>query len=206
MRWPTRCPRADLSPSLGAHGGAVVAAAYAARRPHRVTRMVLGSFQVRPNARLREIARLGRSLVAAGRSAELADLFIRTFGTHLSAPRQRSIATQCAALRIEQFQQMYEQAERLVNADNLDHIADLGAIQAETLIVNGGADPIVDPVDADTIDRIPGGELCVVPNVGHFLHVEQPAVLDIYAEFLHRDLPAARAGHELVADTAACTS
>src|SRR5687768_5065984 len=101
--------------------------------------MVLGSFQVRPNARLREIARLGRSLVAAGRSAELADLFIRTFGTHLSAPRQRSIATQFAALRIEQFQQMYEQAERLVNADNLDHIADLGAIQAETLIVNGGA-------------------------------------------------------------------
>src|SRR5688572_23142947 len=38
---------------IGGSWGAVVAAAYAARRPSRVRRLILGSFQVRANARLR---------------------------------------------------------------------------------------------------------------------------------------------------------
>ena len=173
---------------IGGSWGAIVAAAYAARRPGRVGRMVLGSFQVRPNARLREVARLGRSLVATGRSDELADLFMAAFGAHLPPERQRSIVAQFAALRPEQFQQMYEQAELLVNAESLQGVGDLRAIEAETLIVNGGADPIVDAADAETLDCIPGAELCVVPDVGHFLHVERPGVLDTYAEFFHRDL------------------
>jgi pimeloyl-ACP methyl ester carboxylesterase len=171
---------------LGGSWGAVVAAAYAARRPDRVTRMVLGSFQVRANARLREIARQGRALVEAGRCGELGDLFMAAFGAHLPPQRQRSIVTQFAALRPEQFQQMYEHAQRLVQAEGLECIADLGAIEADTLIVNGGADPIVDAADADTVGRIPGAELSVVPNVGHFLHVERADVLNIYSEFLHR--------------------
>jgi pimeloyl-ACP methyl ester carboxylesterase len=174
---------------IGGSWGAVVAAAYAARRPPRVRRLVLGSFQVRPNARLREVARLGRSLVAAGRGDELGEVFVGTFGAHLPPPRQRSIVAQFAALRAEQFQQMFEHAERLVNEEDVDSVADLRAIHAETLIVNGGADPIVDAVDTETLRRIPGAELRVVANVGHFLHVEQPAILETYAEFLHRDLP-----------------
>jgi pimeloyl-ACP methyl ester carboxylesterase len=174
---------------LGGSWGAVVAAAYSARRSSRVAKLVLGSFQVRPNGCLREIARVGRALVESGRSAELADLFITTFGTHLPAQRQRSISTQFATLRSEQFQQMYEHAERLVNDDDLDRIADLRAIRADTLIVNGGADPIVDADDPQTVSRIPGASLCVVPAVGHFLHVERPEVIDVYAEFLHRGLP-----------------
>jgi pimeloyl-ACP methyl ester carboxylesterase len=171
---------------LGGSWGAVVAAAYAARRPDRVTRMVLGSFQVRANARLREIARQGRALVEAGRCGELGDLFMAAFGAHLPPQWQRSIVTQFAALRPEQFQQMYEHAERLVQAESLDRVANLGAIEADTLIVNGGADPIVDAADEETVGRIPGAELCVVPNVGHFLHVERADVLNIYSEFLHR--------------------
>ena len=173
---------------IGGSWGAVVAAAYAAQRPRRVARLVLGSFQIRPNARLREVARLGRSLVASGRSDELAELFMAAFGAHLPPQRQRNIVTQFASLRPEQFQQMYEQAEQLVNADDLGRIADLGAIEADTLIVNGGADPIVDASDAETLGRIPGVELRVVPNTGHFLHVERPEVLELYAEFFHRDL------------------
>ena len=173
---------------IGGSWGAVVAAAYAARRPRRVTRLVLGSFQVRANARLREIARLGRSLVEAGRCHELASLFMAAFGSHLPPERQRSIVGQFAALRPEQFQQMYEHAERLVTADGLDRIADLRAIEADTLIVNGGADPIIDADDPDTVQRIPLAELNVVPEVGHFLHVERPEVLEIYSEFFHRHL------------------
>ena len=176
---------------IGGSWGAVVAAAFAARHPRSVSRMVLGSFQVRPNARLREVARAGQLLVAAGRSGELADLFVSTFGAHLPPSRQRALVDQFASLRPEQFRQMYEQAERLVNADDLDRIANLHAIAADTLIVNGAADPIVDAADPDTVRRIPRAELCVVPHTGHFLHVERPSVLDIYAAFFHRDLPPA---------------
>lgn len=183
----TLSPQAPVA-LLGGSWGAVVAAAYAARRSQRAARVVLGSFQVRANARLREIAHHGRGLVACGRSAELAELFITTFGRHLPAPRQRSIAAQFATLRPDQFQQMHDQAERLANADDLDRIADLRTIRAATLIVNGAADPIVDAFDPETLGRIPRAELRVVPSVGHFLHVECPEVIDIYAEFLHRGL------------------
>ncbi len=179
----------DAVALIGGSWGAVVAAAFAARHPRSVSRMVLGSFQVRANARLREVARAGQLIVAAGRCGELADLFVRTFGAHLPPSRQRAIVDQFASLRPEQFRQMYEQAERLVNADALDRIANLRTITADTLIVNGAADPIVDPADPDTARCIPRAELCVVPHTGHFLHVERPAVLDIYAAFFHRDLP-----------------
>ena len=169
---------------IGGSWGAVVAAAYAARCPKRVSRLVLGSFQIKANARLREVASLGRALVADGRGDELGPLFMREFGAQLPADRQRAILAQFAALRNEQFQQMYEHAARLVNEESIDQIADLGDIEAETLIVNGAADPIIDPHDAQTLERLPAAERCVVPDVGHFLHIESPGVLDIYSGFL----------------------
>jgi pimeloyl-ACP methyl ester carboxylesterase len=75
-----------------------------------------------------------------------------------------------------------------LNDEDLSRIADPGTIEADTLIVNGEADPIVDAVDAETLGRMPEAELCVVPDTGHFLHVERPHILDIYAEFFERDL------------------
>ena len=175
---------------LGGSWGAVISAAYAALHPARVSRLVLGSFQARPNARLREVAQLGRELVEQDRMHEIAELFIREFGTHLPAERRRALQTQFGALGPEQFRQMYETAAMLTSADDLDGIADLGAIEAQTLIVNGAADPIVDAADPFTRQRIPSAELCVVPGVGHFLHYERAEVLDVYAEFLHRPFEA----------------
>jgi hypothetical protein len=58
------------------------------------------------------------------------------------ATHGRSIRNSLHAVR--RRGQLAEQAERLVNAEDLGRIADLGAIEADTLIVNGSADPIVD--------------------------------------------------------------
>ena len=96
---------------LGGSWGALIAAAYAAAHPGRVSRLVLGSFQTRPNEKLRQVARDGRALVEAGRGAELGELFVAEFGAGMDAVRQSAIEAQLRTLGPEQYRQMYDQAE-----------------------------------------------------------------------------------------------
>jgi pimeloyl-ACP methyl ester carboxylesterase len=179
---------------LGGSWGALVAAAFAATSPRWVRRMVLGSFQARANRRLRELARRGRALVEAGKGSELADLFIRAFGSGMSQAHQAAVRAQFCRLPRERLWQMHEQGTLLLSATDLGTLVDLQRITAETLIVNGASDAIVDASDVEgTVDRIPGAELHVVPGAGHFLHFERPEILDIYVEFLNRPVAAASA-------------
>jgi pimeloyl-ACP methyl ester carboxylesterase len=179
---------------LGGSWGALVAAGCAATSPHWVRKMVLGSFQARANRRLRELAQRGRALVEAGKGSELADLFIREFGSGMSQAHQAAVRAQFCRLPRERLWQMHEQGTLLLSATDLGTLVDLQRITAETLIVNGASDAIVDANDLEgTVDRIPGAELHVVPGAGHFLHFERPDILDIYVEFLNRPVAAASA-------------
>ena len=172
---------------LGGSWGALVAAAFAAVTPSAIRRMVLGSFQARSNQRLRAIAERGRWMIERGRGCEIADLFIQEFGAGMSQTRRAALRAQFAQLQPEQLWQMHGQGAFLLSATDLSAFVDLRRITAETLIVNGAADAIVDAHDVNgTVSRIPGAELRVVPGVGHFLHFEQPEILDIYVDFFNR--------------------
>jgi pimeloyl-ACP methyl ester carboxylesterase len=169
---------------LGGSWGALIAAAYAAAHPGRVSRLVLGSFQTRPNEKLRQVARDGRALVEAGRGAELGELFVAEFGAGMDAVRQNAIEAQLRTLGPEQYRQMYDQAKLLVDDFDFESMVDLQRIDARTLIVNGEADPIVDCTKTPrTAARFRSASFEIVP-AGHFLHFERPEIVDTYATFL----------------------
>jgi pimeloyl-ACP methyl ester carboxylesterase len=169
---------------LGGSWGALIAAAYAAAHPDRVSRLVLGSFQTRPNEKLRQVARCGRALVEAGRGPELGELFVAEFGRGMDAVRQSAIEAQLRSLGPEQYRQMYDQAKLLVDNVDIESMVDLARIDAETLIVNGDSDPIVDCTTTPrTAARFRRASFEIVP-AGHFLHFERPEIVDTYAAFL----------------------
>jgi pimeloyl-ACP methyl ester carboxylesterase len=171
---------------IGGSWGALVAAGYAATHPERVARLVLGSFQTRPSAKLRDVARRGRAFIEQGRLDDLATLFVSEFGDRMSEARQSAIRTQFRALRPAQLRQMYDQGLLLLGGDDLSLMFDLSRISARTLIVNGEADPLLDPYDAVLlVRRLHAARIHVEPEAGHFLHFERPRILDTYAQFLN---------------------
>jgi pimeloyl-ACP methyl ester carboxylesterase len=169
---------------IGGSWGALVAAAYAATHPAKVSRLVLGSFQTRPNAKLRQVARDGRALVEEGRGPELGELFVAEFGGGMDAARRSAVEAQLRMLGPEQYRQMYDQARLLVDDIDFASLVDLQRIDARTLIVNGRADPIVDwTTTPETAARFRSASFEIV-DAGHFLHFERPEILDTYASFL----------------------
>ena len=190
---------------LGGSWGALVSAAYAARHPQRVSKLVLGGFQTRPTAKLQDVARRGRLLVEQGRGPELATLFVSEFGAGIDASHRAAIEAQFRELRPEQFRQMYDSARLLVEQSDFEAMVDLRRIAAHTLIVNGELDPLVDAAEtAATAARFPSAVYRVEKGAGHFLHFERPSILETYVRFLtggdtrHAPLPMAAGGWALL--------
>ncbi len=184
----------DAVDVCGASWGALVAAACAARFPTAFRKLMLGSFQVRSNARLRTVAAESVGLIERGARRELADQFIREFGAGLPESFRALVRSQFGALSDAQLVQVREQCATLAAGAELRQVVDLDRVTAETLIVNGSRDPIVDaadyPANAGCFRR---AELRVLAGVGHFLHLEDEKVMDIYLEFaLRGERPAGR--------------
>jgi pimeloyl-ACP methyl ester carboxylesterase len=119
---------------MGGSWGALLAAAYASMHPDRVSRLLLCSFHTRPNVKVREIARRGRSLIEEGRYDALATLFLREFGNRIPQPLR--------------------DAMMLTGDADLDAMFDLRRIKAETVVINGELDPLIDhSAVADTYFR-----------------------------------------------------
>jgi pimeloyl-ACP methyl ester carboxylesterase len=187
----------------GASWGALVAAACAARHPAAVRRLILGSFQVRTNERLRRLAARSVTLIEREETGLLAELFIGEFGEGLPEAFRQAMRAQFVRLTAAQLVQMREQCLTLAAGADLRDLVDLERISAEILVVNGARDPLIDASDLATIAQcLPQAEVVVVPRVGHFLHLERPSVLDIHLEFAQRPgsasvpcrEPAARSG------------
>ena len=177
---------------IGGSWGSLVAAAYAATHPNRVSRMVLGSFQTRPSAALREVAHRGRSLIAQGCLDDLARLFISEFGDGIPPVRREQICRQFRSLQPEQMQQMSDQGLQLERGDDFEAHFDLGRITAPTLLVNGDLDPLIDRDNtAHVLGQMRSARLHVEPGTGHFLHFERPEIVETYVRFLtsHDEAP-----------------
>ncbi len=175
--------------------GTIVAAAYAARHPAAVDKMILGSFGVKPSKTMLEVIKEGQQLYDENKGPAIAHLMIERFGQYIPDSYKSRIIEQFRQMTREQFLAFYANCEFVENARHINNFVDLRNIKAQTLIVNGEHDTILDLEDGVFASaQIPNCEVKIVPGAGHFLHFEHEEILEIYKEFLSRNGSALNCG------------
>jgi pimeloyl-ACP methyl ester carboxylesterase len=173
----------DVSLCTASWGG-IVALAYAAKHPHAVKRLLLGSIGTRPNQKMIETIQRGRALDLKDR-AQIADLIIDSFGQKLPEPVKKRIAVQFRSISKENLQSFCDHGLNVISVQKFSDHIDLKKVSVETVLIRGEEDTIVDLEDVMFLSsQIPNSQLRIIKNVGHFLHMESEAVFDVYRELL----------------------
>lgn len=164
--------------------GGVVAMIFAARYPKLVRRLILAGMGTRPNKKMVETIEQG-CLIDPEDRKELAQSLIKSFGENLPDHMKEKITRQFSSMTKETLQAFYEHGLFVITAQDLRSVVDLKNIKVETILLNGENDAIIDLDDVKFLaSQIPGCRMKIVKNVGHFLHLEDEGVLDIYHEVL----------------------
>ena len=169
----------------GASWGSIVVAVFASRFPHLVDKIILASFGIRVNAKLVEAIREGRQLYKKLTGEQVADVIIKYFGQHLNEAYKKRLYDQFRNIKKEHLENFHAHGQLLETTKHINEVVDLHSIKAQTLIINGEMDTVMDLEDVTlAAAQIPNCEVKIVPGVGHFLHNESDAVLGIYRAFL----------------------
>jgi pimeloyl-ACP methyl ester carboxylesterase len=176
----------DVSLCTASWGG-VVALAFASQHHDAVKRLMLGSIGTRPNQRMTETIEKGCTIDTENRG-EIAELIIQSFGQKLPESIKKRIGAQFRSMSTENLQAFCKHGLNVISAQSLtDHI-DLKNIKVETVLVRGEEDTIIDLEDVVFFaSQIPNCQLRIIKDVGHFLHLESEAVLDVYQDLLGKD-------------------
>ncbi len=170
---------------VGASWGGIVVAVFAARYPELVNKIILASFEVKTSKKMLNVIRKGKELYKNGKGDEVSDLIIENFGQHLPENYKKKISQQFSAIKKEHFRALYTHGKLLETSQNINKVIDLRNIKAETLIINGERDTIMDLKEIKIASaQIPKCEIKIIAGVGHFLHNERDDILDIYRDFL----------------------
>ncbi len=172
---------------VGVSWGTIVVAAYAARALAEVDTLVLASFGVRLSESMIELIKDGQSLYECGRIDQAAHLIIERIGQNITGAYKKQIVAQFERMTDDQARVLYSHCGFVDAVRHIEEYVALDRITARTLIINGENDTILDPEDMLVANaRIRNCETRLVPNAGHFLHLERPDILNIYADFLAR--------------------
>lgn len=172
---------------LGCSWGSVVASSFAANHPERVRRVMLGSFQLGASERLKQFAPQAIRCVREQDRRGIAELFIQAFGDGLTEAYCNAIRRQFDHLNAGELAQIARQCADVDAGVDLKAIIPFERITARIMIVNGADDPLISEADNARIRReLPRADFRVIPSVGHFLHVQQAAIVEDYLSFLQR--------------------
>lgn len=164
--------------------GGVIALAFAARYPADVRRMILGSLSRRANQNMIQTIEAGGKVDFRDPS-KTADVLIQSFGRNLPDTVKARIKRQFCQMSQESIEAFYEHGLFVIGAGSIDEVVDVRKIQIETVLLNGADDPIADIEDVRYLSqRMPNCMLRIIDNVGHFLHLENESVLDVYSQSL----------------------
>jgi len=164
--------------------GGVVAAAFAVKYPDRIKRLILASLGTKPNKKMIETIKRGSVIDIKDRS-QMAQVLIKSFGEDLPLRVKQKIFNQFRAMKEENLRAFYEHGLFVISSEKLSDLVNLKNIKARTVLVNGEKDTIIDLEDVKSLAaQIPNCEIRIIKGVGHFLHMENEGVLDIYADIL----------------------
>ena len=163
--------------------GGVVALAYAVRHPQRLKSLILASIGTRANQKMIEMITQGLEM-AVDRS-QVAESIIENFGKNLPAAMKNRIVSQFQRMDTESFQAFFQHGSTVISVGELEKVVDLGKVRCKTILLYGENDAIVDFDDVKFLaSQVPGSELRLIKDVGHFLHLEKEELLDVYADIL----------------------
>lgn len=172
---------------FGGSWGSVLAAGYAVRHPDVLHKMVLASFGTKPNVVLKSVIGEVRDMILAGRAQEIAPMMLERFGQFVPDTLKRQILLQFSNMSDEQYQSFYEHSVFVLEMGDLNKYVDLSAIKAETLVIMGQFDSIMDVFDTrKSANEIPNAQYQLVKGVGHFLHWEREEILARYEAFFNQ--------------------
>ena len=175
----------DKAIVAGASWGGVVVAAFASRFPHLVDKIILASFGIRVNEKLVQAIREGQQLNDTATGEQVADVIIKYFGQHLNEGFKKRMHDQFKNIKKEHLENFHAHGQVLKTTKHINEVVDLRSIKAQTLIINGEMDTVMDFDDITlAATQIANCLVKIVPGVGHFLHNESEDVLSIYRDFL----------------------
>jgi pimeloyl-ACP methyl ester carboxylesterase len=164
--------------------GGVVAVAFAATHATRIKRLILASLGTKPSRKLVETIEQGVTVDMKNRE-KMAEVLLKSFGEDLPPPIKHKIISQFRTMSEERVRAFYEHGLFVLSSKSLSEVVDLKSIKVKTILLNGEKDAIIDLDDVKLLaSQIPDCEMIIVKGVGHFLHLEDVGVLDIYDTIL----------------------
>lgn len=164
--------------------GGVVAMIYAERYPHMVKRLILGSLTTKANKHMLKTIQSGTRIDTNDRG-KIAESLINSMGQKLPEVIKRRIIRQFATMSAEQLRAFFEHGLFIIGKKDLKDVVNFNEIQAETILLNGKNDTIIDLDDVKYLaSQLPDCRMEIVQDVGHFLHLESDDVLDFYHRIL----------------------
>ncbi len=171
----------------GASWGSIIAALYSSTYPERVKKVVMAGFGLTVNKKLSEIIKKGKKLADKNKKEELAEYLIEEIGSQLPNSLKSRIVNQFINMKKEHLMSFYSHSDFVNNTERVDRIINLKNIQAETLLLIGQNDTIVEQADVEQAAKmIPNCKFMILKNAGHFLHFENKNILPIYKEFYEK--------------------
>ena len=164
--------------------GGVIALAYAVRRPERLKSLILASIGTRANQRMIDIITQALAMPAKD-GLQVAETLIDCVGQDLPPAMKNRIVSQFRRMGTEALQAFSQHGSTVISVCELSEVVDVSKVQCRTVLVHGENDPIVDLDDVQLLaSQIRCSELKQIENVGHFLHLENEDLLDVYEDIL----------------------
>lgn len=166
--------------------GGVIGLQFAARYPHYVDRLILGSIGMKPNERMKETI-LSGSRIEPNDREQMAKVLLKSFGSDLPPVCQKQIVEQFKSMQTDRIEAFSEHGKSVIFSGALDKTVSLSRVSKPVFILYGEKDKILDKADVESlVAALPEGRMRIVPHVGHFLHLENDTVFDVYEEILGR--------------------
>lgn len=170
---------------VGASWGGIVVAVLAARYPQLVDKIILASFGIRVSKELASAIGAGQLVTGNGAGEQVANVIIEYFGQNLSEGFKEKLRDQFRNMSQDHLANFRAHGQLIEYTQRIDEVVDLHSIKAQTLIINGELDVVLDGEDVTlAAAQIANCVVKIVPRVGHFLHNESEAVLGTYRAFL----------------------